>query len=71
VLALACFAAAQWIGGSGFIAAFSGGLLFGVRAKQHREAFLRVAEGTGDAMALTTSVIFGAAVFSKALGNFS
>ena len=70
-LALACFAAAQLIGGSGFIAAFSGGLLFGVLAKQHREAFLRAAEGTGDIMALITWVIFGAAVVSKAIGNFS
>jgi len=70
-LALACFATAQSIGGSGFIAAFSGGLLFGVLAKQHREAFLRAAEGTGDTMALITWVIFGAAVVSQALGNFS
>jgi NhaP-type Na+/H+ or K+/H+ antiporter len=70
-LALACFAAAQFIGGSGFIAAFSGGLLFGVLAKQHREEFLRAAESTGDTMALITWVIFGAAVVSKAIGNFS
>ena len=70
-LALACFATAQSIGGSGFIAAFSGGLLFGVLAKQHREEFLRAAEGTGDTMALITWVIFGAAVVSKAMGNFS
>ncbi len=70
-LALACFAAAQFIGGSGFIAAFSGGLLFGVLAKEHREEFLRAAEGTGDTMSLITWVIFGAAVVSKAIGNFS
>ena len=70
-LAVACFAAAQFLGGSGFIAAFSGGLLFGILAKQHREEFLRSAEGTGDTMALITWVIFGAAVVSKAIGNFS
>lgn len=70
-LALACFAAAQAIGGSGFIAAFSGGLLFGFLAKEHREAFLIGAEGIGDTMSLITWVIFGAAVVSKALGNFS
>jgi NhaP-type Na+/H+ or K+/H+ antiporter len=70
-LALACFAAAQFIGGSGFIAAFSGGLLFRALAKEHREEFLLAAEGTGDTMALITWVIFGAAVISKALGNFS
>jgi len=70
-LALACFATAQWIGGSGFIAAFSGGFLFGALAKQHREEFLRAAEGTGDTMALITWVIFGAAVVSRATGHFS
>ena len=70
-LALACFAATQFLGGSGFIAAFSGGLLFGVLAKQHREEFLRAAEGSGDIMALITWVIFGAAVVSNALGHFS
>lgn len=70
-LALACFAAAQFIGGSGFIAAFSGGLLFGVIAKEHREAFLRAAEGTGDTMALITWVIFGSAVIGKTIGYFS
>ena len=70
-LAVACFAAAQFIGGSGFIAAFSGGLLFGAIAKQYREEFLRAAEGTGDVMALITWVIFGAAVVGQALDNFS
>ncbi len=45
--------------------------MFGVLAKQHREEFLRAAEGTGDIMALITWVIFGAAVVSKAMGHFS
>ena len=70
-LALGCFAVAQWLGGSGFIAAFSGGLLFGVLAKQAREEFLRAAEGTGDTMALITWVIFGSAVVGQAVGHFS
>ena len=70
-LAIACFAAAQFIGGSGFIAAFSGGLLFGAIAKEYREEFLRAAEGTGDVMALITWVIFGAAVVGQAMDNFS
>jgi len=70
-LAVACFATAQLIGGSGFIAAFSGGLLFGVLAKQQREEFLRAAEGTGDIMALLTWVIFGAAVVGHSIDKFS
>jgi NhaP-type Na+/H+ or K+/H+ antiporter len=70
-LALGCFAVAQFLGGSGFIAAFSGGLLFGVLAKQARDEFLRAAEGTGDMMALITWVIFGAAVVGQAVGHFN
>jgi NhaP-type Na+/H+ or K+/H+ antiporter len=70
-LALGCFGVAQFLGGSGFIAAFSGGLLFGVLAKQHREEFLRAAEGTGDTLALITWVIFGSAVVGQTVGQFS
>ncbi|MEJ2219525.1 MAG: cation:proton antiporter [Desulfobacterales bacterium] len=70
-LALGCFGVAQWLGGSGFIAAFSGGLLFGILAKQARDEFLRAAEGTGDTLALITWVIFGAAVLGRAVGHFS
>jgi NhaP-type Na+/H+ or K+/H+ antiporter len=70
-MALGCFGLAQFLGGSGFIAAFSGGLLFGVLAKQARDEFLRAAEGTGDTLALITWVIFGAAVVGQAVGHFS
>jgi NhaP-type Na+/H+ or K+/H+ antiporter len=70
-LAIGCFATAQLIGGSGFIAAFVGGLLFGVRLKEYREALLRAAEGTGDTLALLTWVLFGAAVVSRAYQYFS
>ena len=70
-LAFGCFAVAQFLGGSGFIAAFTGGLLFGVLAKQDRDEFLRAAEGTGDTLALITWVIFGSAVVGKAVGYFS
>ena len=70
-LAFGCFAVAQFLGGSGFIAAFTGGLLFGVLTEQHREEFLRAAEGSGDTLALITWVIFGSAVVGKAVGYFS
>jgi len=70
-LALSCFAVAQYLGGSGFIAAFSGGILFGILAKDVRDEFLRAAEGTGDTLALITWVIFGSAVVGQAVGNFS
>jgi len=70
-LALTCFATAQSLGGSGFIASFAGGLLFGGLARQHKETLLRAAEGTGDTFALITWVIFGSAVIGQALGYFS
>lgn len=70
-LAFGCFAVAQFLGGSGFIAAFSGGLLFGGLAKRHREELLLAAEGAGDTLALITWVIFGSAVAGQAVGHFS
>lgn len=70
-LALACFAIAQLLGGSGFIAAFAGGLLFGSLAGRVRDRYLRAAEGIGDTLALVTWVIFGAAVVGQSLPHFS
>ncbi|MDT8281585.1 MAG: cation:proton antiporter [Gammaproteobacteria bacterium] len=64
-LALACFTLAQYLGGSGFIAAFCGGLLFGILGKNMREKFLRAADGTGDTLALITWVVFGAIVLAR------
>ena len=69
-LALTCFATAQLLGGSGFIASFAGGLLFGALVKQHREQLLEAAEGTGDVLALITWTIFGVAVVGQAVGSF-
>lgn len=70
-LAFSCFALAQSWGGSGFIAAFAGGLLFGQITKQQKHALLRASEGTGSIFALITWVIFGAAVISKAIEQIS
>jgi NhaP-type Na+/H+ or K+/H+ antiporter len=70
-LAFACFATAQLLGGSGFIAAFSGGLLFGGLERRHRAILLRAADGTADTLALITWVIFGSAVIGRAVGYFS
>ena len=61
-LALFCFGLAQWLGGSGFIAAFVGGLIFGGLTHEHKEEFLRGAEGIGDTLSLITWFVFGAVV---------
>ena len=71
VLAMACFAAAQSAHGSGYIAAFIGGLLFGSMVKKSKHELLLAAEGTGEAFALITLMVFGSAVIGQALGNFS
>ena len=70
-LAVTCFAVAQWLGGSGFIACFVGGMLFGGLEKQHKHKLLLAAEGTGDTLALITWVVFGASVVGQSVGAFS
>jgi len=69
VLAVSCFSIAQILGGSGFIAAFVGGLLFG--SLINTKKFLLSAEGTGDTIALITWVIFGATVVAQSFKSFS
>ena len=66
-LAVATFALAQHLGGSGFIACFGGGLIFGAR-QPDRHALLRAAEGTGDVLSLVTWVVFGALVVLQVSG---
>ncbi|MEW4487561.1 cation:proton antiporter [Thalassoglobus sp. JC818] len=62
-LALLCFASAQWLGGSGFIASFIGGMTFGALTQSHKQALLEAAEGTGNALALITWFLFGTLLF--------
>jgi NhaP-type Na+/H+ or K+/H+ antiporter len=70
-LALLCFALAQWLGGSGFIASFVGGLTFGAFTKRHKEQFLDAAEGTSDAVAMVTWFTFGTVILALLLPGFS
>ena len=66
-LALLSFAAAQNLHGSGYIAAFTGGLLFGSMAKDSTHQLVHAAEGAGEILALMTWVLFGAAVIGSNL----
>ena len=70
-LAVTCFALAQWLGGSGFIACFVGGLLFGRLEKGHKRKLLLTAEGTGDTLALITWVIFGVLVVGHSIHSIT
>ena len=58
-LALACFATAQTLHGSGYIAAFVGGLLFGHFAKEHTHELVMAGEGIAELLAMLTWVAFG------------
>jgi NhaP-type Na+/H+ or K+/H+ antiporter len=69
-LALLCFGLAQWLGGSGFIASFVGGLTFGAFTKKHKEQFLDAAEGTADAVAMVTWFTFGTVILTLLLPGF-
>ena len=64
-LALACFATAQTLHGSGYIAAFVGGLIFGYFAKQETHRLVMAGEGIAELLAMFTWLIFGSAVIGQ------
>ena len=70
-LAIACFAIAQSIEASGYIAAFTGGLLFGFLSKGNTEELVFAAEGIAETMALLTWFLFGFAVVGPSFSLFS
>lgn len=71
-LAVACFGLAQWLGGSGFIACFVGGMLFGwLVSKENKHRLLLPAEGIGDTFSLITWVLFGAVVVGHTIGSLT
>ncbi|WP_310620464.1 cation:proton antiporter [Flexibacterium corallicola] len=75
-IAICCFSVAQLSGGSGFIAAFVGGLTFGSmpmseNSTTYQKKLVFTAEGIGDTLALGTWIIFGASVVGKIFTEFS
>jgi NhaP-type Na+/H+ or K+/H+ antiporter len=68
-LAMLCFSLAQWLGGSGFIACFAGGMVFGGMTRNHevKEKVLNGAEGLGNALSMLTWFTFGAVFFGASL----
>jgi NhaP-type Na+/H+ or K+/H+ antiporter len=57
------------LGGSGFIAAFVGGLVFGGLAPRSRADITFVTDATGLTLAGVTFVVFGASALGQALGD--
>ncbi len=70
-LTFACFSLAQILGGSGFIACFTGGLLYGILSKKIKMPVLLTAEGSANILSLVTWMIFGAVVVSKSISGFT
>lgn len=71
-LSVSCFTIAQNLHGSGYIAAFAGGILFSLLAKKESmHELLHSTEGTAETLALITWVIFGAAVVGQFFEYFS
>jgi NhaP-type Na+/H+ or K+/H+ antiporter len=70
-LALLCFALAQTLGGSGFIAAFVGGLLCGFLLDKQKHHLLQASEEFGSLLSVMTWLVFGALVIPMAWGSFT
>ena len=64
-LAFTCFSIAQSLHGSGYIAAFTGGLLFGFIAKDATHKLVMPGEGIAESMAMLTWLIFGVSVIGQ------
>ncbi len=61
-LAIGCFSLAQSLGGSGYIAAFTGGMLFGYFAREDTHEVLHSSEGVAETLAMLTWLLFGISV---------
>jgi NhaP-type Na+/H+ or K+/H+ antiporter len=70
-LALLCFALAQALGGSGFIAAFVGGLFTGHLLDKQKHQLLQASEEIGSLLSVITWLIFGALVIPMAWSSFT
>lgn len=66
-LAILIFAVAQGLHGSGYIAAFVGGLCFRAAMKEDVHAMLLPAEGAGEVLAMTAWVLFAMMLLPAAL----
>lgn len=65
------FAAAEAIGGNGFVSAFVAGIAFGAAAREHCTGAYDFAEEEGQLLALLTFLFFGAALAGPALDELT
>lgn len=70
-VALTAYAVASTLGGSGFIAAFVGGMAFGQTSRQHGPRVTYLTEQTGGLLAAVTWIGFGALAISRVLRDIT
>ncbi|CRL51913.1 cation:proton antiporter [Pseudomonas sp. P154a] len=70
-LAILCFATAQTLGGSGFIAAFVGGLLASFLFTEQKHQILKASEEFASLLSVITWVVFGALVIPWAWSSLT
>jgi NhaP-type Na+/H+ or K+/H+ antiporter len=70
-LAVLCFATAQTLGGSGFIAAFVGGLLASYLFAEQKHNLLKASEEFASLLSIITWVVFGALVIPSVWSSFT
>lgn len=70
-IGIAAYAAAELVGGNGFVAAFVGGLAFGLVAREHCEGAYNFAADEGELLTLVTFFLFGLVVVGDAIQAFS
>lgn len=71
VLAFSCFTGAQIAGGSGFIACFTGGLLYSTINRKYKHDILEEAEGIGDTLSMVTWIIFSSVIIAANFRHFT
>ncbi len=69
--AVLAYGIAEALGGSGFIAAFTAGALFGLIARKNSAGTMRFAEETGALLDAVTFLVFGAILLGPALEHVS
>lgn len=70
-LALSCFSVAQTYHGSGYIASFCGGMLFGRLMQQQKHTLILTAESVAELLAMLTWILFGATIIGQVLEEFT
>jgi NhaP-type Na+/H+ or K+/H+ antiporter len=70
-LAFTCFSCAYILGGSGFIACFTGGFIYGIVNKKYQWVLQKQAEGLGNALTFVIWFFFGSIVVSTYAPQFT